>query len=304
VEFRTTLALALAANELWVEARDAFGAAVEIDPDPCLPRYYEAVAAQKTGDHEAALSLLRDTTVRCPDFAPAHHRRGELELDRGQLDEAEASFKLATQYGGRAPEGFIGLADVRVRRSDFDGARRLAEKALGIAPKNSRAHYVLGLALRGLGKEAEARDALEAGKSFSRAYMSEPWQARMKQHDKSASGQVALAISLAQKGDHDGARRMLLTTLKYHPGDFSVLNNLGIGYLSQKQPRKALEYCKRAEKVAPKRATVQLSLGTIYDVLGDRQTALRHAQRARELDPDDPRIDRLLERLRGGGRPR
>jgi len=298
---RATLGLALAANELWTDARDTFAAAARIDPDQTLSLYYEAMAAEKIGDHDAALSLLRHLTERVPSFAPAHHRRGELALERGALDEASRAFDLARQWAPKQPAGYVGLADVSLRRRDHEKARGFAEKALRLAPKYPRAHYVLGLAYRGLGREADARKELALGTSYTRKYLPDPWKERMMQHDKSAPGQVMLAMSHARAGKQEQARHVLESALRYHPEDVAVLNNLGVAYLSQRNPRKALELFKKAEKLEPGRADVHLSLGTVYEVLGNLQSALRHTHRAKQLSPHDRRVDNLLRRLRGGG---
>ena len=57
--------------------------------------YQLALLAQRDGDTDAALQAFDRAIALSPDYVPARWRRGLLLLDRGDLDGAEAAFKVA-----------------------------------------------------------------------------------------------------------------------------------------------------------------------------------------------------------------
>jgi Tfp pilus assembly protein PilF len=63
-------------------------------------------------------------------------------LDRGLLLEAERLYQSAVAADGRVAEAHAGLAEVRERTGDADGARKEARAALELAP-SANAYLVL-----------------------------------------------------------------------------------------------------------------------------------------------------------------
>ncbi|GEM_PF-3206400 len=81
----------------------------------------------RAGDVKAAASLLERT--RSPEDRPGRGAvlAGELLLQRGYLDEARAAFEKATD-ASPGSRGWLGLAEVRSRLRDWEGASEAATK--------------------------------------------------------------------------------------------------------------------------------------------------------------------------------
>jgi len=90
---------------------------------------------------------------------------GSTQLLLGQFDEAERSFLRAIEiYPDRsAPNGmqFYLLGMAQNREGKFPQAELSLRKAIAVHPRYTQYHYELALALRGQGRTAEARQALE-----------------------------------------------------------------------------------------------------------------------------------------------
>ena len=106
--------------------------------------------------YEAALKRVKEN----PESADAHVALGWALFQKGQYNEALASYKRATDLD---PKHFkahynLGLAYAKVEK--WDRATDQFERAIEISPNNFQPHYDLGLAYRALGKLDDALQEL------------------------------------------------------------------------------------------------------------------------------------------------
>ena len=80
--------------------------------------------------------------------------------------------------------------------------------------------------------------------------------------------------------------------------DARVWNNLGTAFLKQRQFHEAQYYLSGAVKRRPEDATLLLKLADAHGGAGDLKQARQALEQARQLAPDDPRVQKRLERLR------
>ena len=112
------------------------------DPLERIARNFDAVAFR-----QAALMLDQMDASRLADLTPekrAQKLAGQAKdyLDRGLLLEAERLYQSALAVDSRVAEAHAGLAEVRERTGDADGARKEAHAALELAP-SADAYLVL-----------------------------------------------------------------------------------------------------------------------------------------------------------------
>lgn len=296
-EVRATLGLVLAANELWEESGASFEAASRLDPRNLLARFYLGVVRQKLGDLKTAIALFEKVKEEFGGFPALHYRLGELRLKEGDLSRAAKEFQKVINSRPRSAYGYSGLAAVRVRQKDFQSAQSLVDSAIERAPNSLRARYLRGLVYRKLGRSNDAEKELRKGLGSSRnRMMSDPWSRALLDHNYGIQGRIRTAMEFSRAGKHQNAQIVLKQTLRYHPEEFHVLNNLGIAELSLDNPQKALEYLLRAERSGPRRPEAHLSLTAVYENLGELQKALKHARVAEALQPESSRP--LLSRAR------
>ncbi len=135
---------------------------VKADPLERIARSFDAVAFR-----QAALMLEQMNGARQAAMTP-DKRADELAteakdyLDRGLLLEAERLYHSALTADSRNAVAHAGLAEVRERTGDADGARKEAEAALELGP-SADAYVVLGrIDLAGGKMEDAAKEAGEA----------------------------------------------------------------------------------------------------------------------------------------------
>jgi tetratricopeptide (TPR) repeat protein len=93
----------------------------------------------------------------------AHLAYGEAFLIKGDLDQADASFKKALELNPIGMEGKIGLARVLAARHQAPQAMQLLQEALRTSPHPERLYYELGLIREASGDIKGATQAFEQG---------------------------------------------------------------------------------------------------------------------------------------------
>lgn len=119
-------------------------------------------------------------------WALAPYNAGREALDRGELDRAEASLRLARAYVPSNAEISLALGNLALQRGDHRQARRLYQEALDISPRHKSALTNLGVIA------LQERQWNAAVRLFEAALEVEPG---------SAKGHYLLARALQGRGD-------------------------------------------------------------------------------------------------------
>ena len=96
-----------------------------------------------------------------PETTAAYNNLGHVLLKLNRIDEADAVFREALTQDETLASAAFGRGEVRIRRGQFDVARRFYEHALQHAPHEPTFHKSLAEALRGMGN-SEAAERAEA----------------------------------------------------------------------------------------------------------------------------------------------
>lgn len=166
-----------------------------------------ATVAYLRGDIDKAKSRLQSILRFLPDDLDVINRLGHIHYLRGQLSEAEESYRrllvLAADDQAAQAASYGNLGNVLQTRGDLDGAEAMHRKALAINEKLGRPEGIakqygnLGIVLRTRGDldraEAMHRKALEIEEKLGR-------------REGMASHYANLGIVLEIRGDLDGAR--------------------------------------------------------------------------------------------------
>ncbi len=281
-----TLGMVYAANALWASALPAFENAARLDPAEPLAHLYVAISLQELGRPAEALQRFRHITARFPDFAPGHYRLGEALLRSGDAAEAEPSFERLTVLAPKEWRGYANLGDIHLRRGDFAGAVTLLEQALALDPAAKNAHYLLGLALRGLGRAEDAQRELSLGLNAEHYPMPDAWSATASQHMRLLPDLFEQARGYADAGEAPKAVRLLEPLAAYHPTNPAVLLNLAIAYDRAGQPYKGRPILQNIIQMDPARLPAYVALAACFQGLGDMQNALLTADKAIQIGPD------------------
>lgn len=331
-----------AAQTYGIAARTA---AQEAESDPASRgragqlRLREAMAVRQTGRFDDALGMLRGLreSNRLPAGyepswperslvyvrAPLLQRLGEALLEAGQTSEAEAVFEellaLGPAYPTYWPSGdavrnardlaaYTGLGAVRLRQGNAEEAAEHLERAVGLSPEYRRARYLLGLALRDLGRREEARQHLAFGSGGGIRYLPDDFTLEVEEAAVNLTARLERAGRLLGWGRTEEAVSLLEQAVADRPSNVSARNNLAAAYLRAGRLDEAGESLARSLALAPDRFSTHLLLAGLADRRRRPEEALAHARRAAELAPDHPtphyetalrllRLERLEEAL-------
>ena len=286
-EHHGRLGLAYEANDLWPEARESFAIAMRLDRDERLWRYHFDVATAEVGDFQAALEQYRKLARQDPEFAPVQQRLGMALIESGEFESALSAFESVIDSVPERAEGYLGAAEAQLRLKEPELALELLEQAGRSGPFGARGQYLRGLALRELGREAEAREALAEGAgSQPNSAIPDRFSDEILGYAVNLPARIARADALRQRGEFSESATILESCLIDHPENITVLNNLGSAFLSMREPDRALRYLTKAAAIDGGNFETQILLA-FWSLETERiEEASRYAERAVELAPD------------------
>jgi tetratricopeptide (TPR) repeat protein len=236
------------------------------------------------GDGFAPLTELSDDEARL--FARDAILRGAAAArDRGALEEADQTLLEAAQVfpGDPAWLTFLPWLDGRAK---FSVAGAIAGAHAGARPDDPEGHFWLGqitvslVAQKVWGSEKLA----DAEAHFGRALERDPAH---------AFARLGLANAARIRGDVAAAREHLRTALTLTPDHPESLYTLGLLELAT-DPDRALALFERGATLRPGDADFPRGMGRALLALGRPLDAQAAAARAKQLAPNDARLDELL----------
>ncbi len=262
-----------------------------------------AVAAWRSGAHDAARAACKRLIAADPQHAGALHLAGVLEIEHDRLaaqalirralevrEDADFLVSLALSCEpatGRStaiaalhralevqpdfPVALNNLANLHVAEGDIASALPLFERAVALAPGYASAHYNYGTALCRAGELVRAEAVLRRAVELTPGHAN-TWN--------------NLANVLLATNRNTEAQAVLEHARRLEPDSVHVLTNLG-GVLREagrvEEAKAALE---RAVQLAPREASAWNNLGNVLVDLSRLDEAQAAFTRAIELNPD------------------
>ena len=283
---RVSLALAYEANSLWVEAEAAWDAALRFDPDEPTWLTHKGTALAKRGAIQEALACFERATQLDPKLDAAHFRLGLLRLELGEDELALASFRETAVRQGTLPAPHVGIAEALVNLEREQEAAVAASKALSIDPTFKRAHYVLGMAYRGLGRLEDAERELALGADSEPRFVGDSLSAELFTYRRGYGARIQDALDLVNAGKSAQAVPLLEKVVEGHPNDRVALVNLGVAYINVGKNAEAIEILTRAHELDASDFAVLINLATAEMGLQRMADALRHSEEAVRAAPN------------------
>jgi predicted CXXCH cytochrome family protein len=210
-------ALQMAAGRVLLPARDSLSVARRADLDRALDAY----AAAQRFNADRAESLLN---------------LGNLEVERGTLAAAEATYRLALQRQPRFAPTYVNLADLYRRQGRESEAEELLRRGIEIEPNDPSLKHALGLSLVRSNRLDEAlamlREASEQGTA-------EPLYA------------YVYGVALHSTGASDAGIAELQNVAERFPGYAPVLFALATMHRDAGDIETAREHARRLLEVSP-----------------------------------------------------
>jgi tetratricopeptide (TPR) repeat protein/peroxiredoxin len=245
---------------------------------------------------------------------------GSVFFQRGYLDQAEASFRIALRDDPTSAEALYGIGSAYLEQQKTAEARESFERAVKL-----RASYPdtlanswnnLGLLAAREGRTGEAigyfqealklsPDHLIALDNLGSAYRQQKrWDDARKTYERAlkvssndAEANYGLGMVLAQNDDTARASDFLQKALKLRPVYPEALNNLGILYLRTQRRDQAVASFEECIRVAPAFDQAYLNLARVYVVEGTAEKARAVLLDLLKQHPGHERARTMMEQL-------
>jgi Flp pilus assembly protein TadD len=145
---------------VWRFTGDTSGVSGKVKAIPDIPTTVmaEATASIAVVDERAALPAIK--SLMDPSVRERWNDYGIGLLLQGDLKGAQAAFKNVTAMDPGYADGPVNVARAQLQEGDVDGAVAMLAQALKTSPRLAKAHFFLGVALKTLGRYAEALEHL------------------------------------------------------------------------------------------------------------------------------------------------
>src|SRR5215208_7208639 len=168
--------------------------------------YLGGVVEARLRRHAAAAQLLTEAVKLAPDSVPARLALADAQYESGHIDAAAAEYSSLTT-GASAPHAHYGLGRCRARQEQKEEALQEFDRALQLFPDFGPAHYARGMVLRGLGRTADAQEALARSQQLGASWpaVADPTLARVRAVREDAGAHVERGLALQKQSDTTGA---------------------------------------------------------------------------------------------------
>ncbi|MAF09398.1 hypothetical protein CMK11_03015, partial [Candidatus Poribacteria bacterium] len=267
-------------------ARTAYALIAESSPDHPVAHYMLGLIHARRGATEDAITAHRAAVEADPEFAEAQYQLGALHAGSGDRDAARASLEEAARLKPHMPEPYYQLARVyrelgdakrasammerfRIENGRVEAMQRL-EETLAVGSREGRNAALIGLGL--LHIEREEFDAAEA---------------RLREALPAAEAHAGLGrVALERERFADAVAsytRAFDLGFEAPQARYSV----GLALMRLGDGERAMVHLLAAVEAEPDMAEAHLLIGTLYAARHDTPRAMRHYERAMDLDPTD-----------------
>jgi len=285
VEALSAKALALVALGRMPEAMALNERAVKLSPDDIRLRYNLATIQSRLRMFSEAIRNYEFILSKQPDHARALYNLAVILQDEGKLSEAARLWERVTQSNPDIAGAWLNRGTVALQMREFATAVTALTQADRLEPGKVDTLVNLGTALQGAGKPVEAVAAYRKALEIQRDCL------------PAVNGMAEVYLAYFEK--HPDAADQLECALQWCEYSFKI---------KPAQPRLAVLY-QRAVKVQPDSVPALNGLARVlatgkpsdagYQENHDKAVEL--LKKSLALNPDQPEMAALLERLTGGG---
>lgn len=246
---------------------------------------------QKDGKVRDGLVILQGLNTDFPSWADPFFHLGVAHYSLGEIDLAKNAVASAIQKDGSNPRYHALMAQLYDTQGSFEDARKEAEIALSLDPKNLRAAIILTRALIGTKQYDKAVTLLSDMKrqipdnkeilgNLALAYFGakerskgEETLTELLKIDPGHAQAIALLIGVRYKDDLPGAESLVRRQIEKAPADPGLYLILGGLLERQKKDQDALTAYKKAQELNPENTQSHLAAAKLLTRQGKKQEA-------------------------------
>lgn len=233
----------------------------------------DALQAIRLAPHSKEAPLLLINVYRKQENAAKVQEYADMAQKLSDEEQTQASF-------GRSLRDALDRAEPLLREGRFAEATAQYEALIKLLPTFYEAYFDLGMCYGETGRPAEAEAAFRKYLSFQPV---------------SADGHGALGVLLLQQGRNQEAVSELEQALQIDPTLDEARKALASEYLHESNPNESIRVLRAAKDTKDPQLIVMLA--SILLDKGDTTGAQREFRRAQAIQPDDPDVLKLKQRL-------
>ncbi len=295
-------------DKKWVDqAGQAAAQAATMNPNLAPVQMTLGMIHLEEGKAGLAMQELEQAKQLDPRSAEVHAEIGEASRVQGRLPDAKNELQTAIDL---APDNWRWpylLAALQIDSGDFKSAEMNLKTALDKTPDNARVLYNLGLVYRKQGKLEEASKAYQQAlqldgsyfqaavalanvltlqQRYEEAVAADQRAVDMRPADWRSWGSLGTAQEFSGRAADEAYRKAVelgAPQLKITPDDGYLVSRMGRFYASLHDSGHALPLLRKTLVLAPKDPDVLERVAESYELLGERDQALKTLTRALEL---------------------
>jgi len=236
---------------------------LKADPNDNDARGLAATLLLDKGDISRALTELQAVVARDANNAVAHFNLGRAHEARSEFEQARQEFQKAVDIQPSYLLARLSLAQLQLRRREWDGALRTAEQVLSFDKTNINARLIESAALMGEKRFADSRTLLD---EMLKAYPNSP----------DVLYQMGL-VNLADRKFKE-AEEAFRRSYQLNPANSRGLMGVVETYMAQNKPDQAIAMLQAEADKSPHRVDYRLALATAAVLSGKFDMAVNQYQ--------------------------
>jgi putative PEP-CTERM system TPR-repeat lipoprotein len=287
------------------QARAEYQQALAIDNRSALAKLGLANLAAASKDLDQALQFVLEALEAEPGLVRAWSFKAMLEQEKGESEQAEASYGKAIELGRKNYADRANRALLRVALKKMDGAKEDVEVLRKEAPNYFLGHYADGIIKLADKKYSEAQAAFEESLRLNDGYAltlyalaaSHLYQGHLEQADASLArflavvpgsvkGNQVMALVKFREKDFAAAKKFLTPVAQYLPEDVFTLKLMASIEFALGNNDQGVESLQKLAELDPNSPVTKAQLGLGLIGAGETEKGLEALESAVDLDPN------------------
>ncbi|MEN8174144.1 MAG: tetratricopeptide repeat protein [Pseudomonadota bacterium] len=266
-------------------AESCYANAVHLDPSVFRWVFLLGYLAHESGRNEAALERFAAARRIDPDYATLDLLEGEALLGLNRAEEAEPLLRRAMAHDDLKAAAAFRLGQIVLQRREYAAATELFKTSLAADPQADSVYFPLAQALRGLGENTAARDAL-GKRGTTRPHFVDTIVQELESLDEGARPFYLAGLVSVRHGDYVEAASAFGKGLALDPENPAARTSYARAlYLSGDVAAARVEL-EAVERAVPEEPLPIFLLALLDDASGDSEVSRRRMERVLSLSPD------------------
>jgi putative PEP-CTERM system TPR-repeat lipoprotein len=254
------------------QAMATYNKLASLQPGQAQPYMRLADVYMNAKDRDGAARSLSRALEIAPDLIDAQRGLIMLNLDKGNVSEANALAKKVQQQRPKEPIGYVLEGDIAFQQKQWAAAAAAYRNALRVAP-------VAELAIK-------LHGTLQAGNSTAEASrFAADW---LRDHPRDDAFNYHLGDVALGRKDFPEAEKRYQKVLEINPNNALALNNLA--WVSNQLGKDGIGYAEKANRLSPNQPALMDTLAMLYADKKNYAQALDLQKRAVTLQPAAPQL--------------